>query len=163
MAPGDVLQAAIVHGGVIEGDPAGEVSHRLRPGPIREVLVPGDDTAVLGRFDKELVMEQAHGPAEQLIGGQPEGGRPGQVMKGGLELPGPESVKEHPAVLLGFVEMKLVEERIARMGWVEDFVELGPELLELIRLDERDAGEEAVFLKAVELLPVERGGHPFPG
>ena len=84
-------------------------------------------------------------------------------MKGGLQLPGAESVKEHPAVLFGFVEMKLVEERIARMGWVEDLVELGPELLELIRLEQRDAGEEAVFLKAVELLPVERVVHPFPG
>ena len=69
MAAGDILQAPVLDTGIIQGDPARQVSHRLCPGPVGVVLVPGDDPPMLGGLYKELIMKEPHGPAQQLVGG----------------------------------------------------------------------------------------------
>src|SRR5581483_6020994 len=62
----DVLQTAVFACGIVEANPAGEVSERLGACPVRIVLMPGYDSAVMGGLAKELIVPEAHWPTEQL-------------------------------------------------------------------------------------------------
>jgi hypothetical protein len=53
-----VIQAPVLLSRIIEADPAREVCKRFCPGPIRIVLVPGNNTAVPRRLAKQLVMPE---------------------------------------------------------------------------------------------------------
>ena len=163
MAAGNILQAAVFNGGVIEGDPARQVGHRFRPCPVGVVLVPGYAAAAGGRLDEELVMEETDRSSQQLVGGKAQPGVPEQVMKGGFDLPGAKGMEENPAFLFGFVEMEFIKEGITRMGRIEEPVEFFFQLLQLGGFQEPDAAEKAVLFEAVNLLLCERIGHPLPG
>src|SRR5215469_18178103 len=61
MASSDVMQAAIVAIRIIETDPASQVSKRLSSGPVRVILVPGNNPPVMSGFAEQLVVPEANG------------------------------------------------------------------------------------------------------
>ena len=64
VAAGDVVDAAVVAGAVVEPDPARQVRHRLRPRPIRIILMPGHHAAVMRRFAKQLIVPEPDRPPQ---------------------------------------------------------------------------------------------------
>jgi hypothetical protein len=56
---------------------------------------------------------------------------PEDVVEAGLDTPGAEGVEEDGAGAGGFVEVELVEERVARMGGIHEAGELGAEDFDL--------------------------------
>ena len=98
MAPGDVLQAAIVLSRVVQGHPAGEVLHRRGPGPVVEVLVEAEPrlrAARRRRLAEDLVVEEAAGAPEQLVGRQSEPRAPDQVVEARRQPPGARSLNSY--------------------------------------------------------------------
>ena len=158
---GNVLQAAVIGVCIIERDPAGEVGHGLGPGPVGIVLVPGNKTSMLRWFNKELVVEEPNGPAQQLVGCHAKSGSPGQVMEGWFELPGTECVEEHLALIFSLVEVEFIKEGVVRMAGVNDLVELIAELFKLEGIKNRDPGQEPILFVALYLLPAQGIALPF--
>ena len=76
-------------------------------------------------------------------------------MERWFELPGSERVEEHPVLLLGLVEMKLIEQRMTRMLRVYNLVEFRLELFELGRIENPDPWKKPIFVKVLELLRAE--------
>src|SRR5213080_996602 len=56
MAAGHVMHAAVLARRIVQSDPARQMRHRLRARPVRIILVPGYDSAMMRRFAEELVM-----------------------------------------------------------------------------------------------------------
>lgn len=110
VAAGDVLEASVAGCGIVEADPAGQMSHRLSPRPVGIILVPGDDSAVFGRFAEELVMPEPDGVSQQLRGGNAERRMPEQVVEARRNPPGSQSVKEDAVRIGGLVGVILVPE-----------------------------------------------------
>ncbi len=48
--------------------------HRLRPCPVRVVLVPGDDAAVPRRLAKQLIVPEPRGPSSNCDAGTVKAG-----------------------------------------------------------------------------------------
>ena len=117
--------------------------------------MPGHDAAVLRRLDKELVMEEPNRSSQQLVGCQAKSRGPGQVMEGGLELPGAECVEEHLALIFCFVEVKFVKQGVVRMPGVCHLLELIPQLPKLERIKNWNPGEEPILFEAADLLPAQ--------
>ena len=131
MAAGDIPEAAVLARRVVEPDPAGQVLHRLGAGPIRVVLMPGDDPAVVRRLGEKLVVPEADAAVEQLRRGLQEGGMPQDVVEARVDAPRPERVEQDVATLARFIGVELVEEVVARMGGVHHSRELVPENVDL--------------------------------
>src|SRR5262245_51045553 len=83
-----VVQATVGSRGFIQSDPAGQMGHRLCPGPVRVVLVPGDNATMPGRLAEELVMPEADGSAQELAGRHGEARLPQDVVKPWRNPPG---------------------------------------------------------------------------
>src|SRR5207302_11013797 len=60
LAAGHVMQAAVLARRVVEADPAGEVRDGLCARPVRIVLMPRDDSAMMRRLAEKLVVPEAH-------------------------------------------------------------------------------------------------------
>ena len=83
VAAGDDVHAAVVNGGVVEGDPAGAQIRRPHVIPEGVVLVPGEGRLlVVGRLVDHLVFPHAHGPGHELVR---QGADDGVVDEGGEE------------------------------------------------------------------------------
>jgi len=119
MAGGNVLDAAVLGGGRVEADPAGEVAERLGASPVGVVLVPGDDASVVRWFDEKLIVPEADGAAEELGSGDEEGGVPEQVVEGGADAPSAEGMEEDTGRVGGLVGVVLVKE-VAGMGGIHE-------------------------------------------
>ena len=48
---------------IIETNPASQVGKRLSSGPVRVILVPGNDSPVMSWFAEQLVVPEANGAA----------------------------------------------------------------------------------------------------
>src|SRR5262245_38742166 len=116
MASGNVLQAPVLLGRVVQRYPAREVRHRLRAGPVRVVLVPRDDAAVLRRLAEELIVPETDRALEQLRRGGQERWRPQKIVERGRRAPGAERVEEDRRRVARFVRVVLVEELAPGMG-----------------------------------------------
>src|SRR5436853_4253572 len=103
MASGDVLQTSIFAGGVVEGDPAGQMSEWLSASPVGVILMPSHDTTMVRRLAKELIVPEAHRTIEQLRGANSESSVPEQVMKTGCDAPGAKGMKEYGIWIGGLV------------------------------------------------------------
>ena len=68
MAAGNVIHAAIGGVGIIEANPASEVFHWCSPSPVGVILMPGNDSAMTGRFTEELIVKKAKTLSQQLVG-----------------------------------------------------------------------------------------------
>src|SRR5690242_16606053 len=90
-----VMHTTVRRGRVVKTNPAREVSHRLCSGPIGIILVPCDDTAVMSRFVKDLVVPKTYGTREQLRRGNEECGIPHAVVQTWLQSPCAECMKEN--------------------------------------------------------------------
>ena len=158
---GDVVEAAVVAGAVVEGDPAGEVLHGLRAGPVGVVLVPRDDAAVVRGFAEELIVPEADGAVEELRGGDEECGTPEDIVKCGAGAPGAERVKEDGVGVAGLVGVVLVEELVRGMGWLHEAGELRAQSFDLIVIEDLHAGEETVAVEGLHLFVGETVLLPF--
>lgn len=65
MAAGNVIDAAILFGSVVQSYPTSKMCYRLGPRPIRLVLMPSDKAAIISRLCKYLIVPQSDRPAEQ--------------------------------------------------------------------------------------------------
>src|SRR5947209_802301 len=61
LASGNVMHAAIRARRIIQPDPARQMRHRLCARPVRIVLMPRDDSAVMRWLTEKLVVPEAHG------------------------------------------------------------------------------------------------------
>jgi len=87
VAAGDVLEAAVINGAVVQGDPAGEVLHGLGAGPVGIVLVPGDYAAMMRGLAEELIVPEADSAVEELRCGYEKGGTPEDIVECGAGAP----------------------------------------------------------------------------
>src|SRR2546426_10686066 len=55
MTAGDIVYAAVLARRIVQPDPAGKVGHRQRPRPIRIVLMPGHNAAMMRRLVENLI------------------------------------------------------------------------------------------------------------
>src|SRR5215831_16833074 len=97
MASSDVMQAAIFAIRIIETDPASQVSKRLSSGPVRVILVPGNNSPVMSRFAEKLVVPEANGAAQQLRRGNRDSWVPEQVVKAWRDAPRAERMEQNMA------------------------------------------------------------------
>src|SRR5438874_11900447 len=63
MAASDVMQAAVLAVRIIETNPASQVGKRLSSGPVRVILVPGNNSPVMSGLAEQLVVPEANGAA----------------------------------------------------------------------------------------------------
>ena len=69
MAARYVMNAAILARAIVKPDPTGEMGHRLRPGPIRIILVPGNHATMECGLIKDLIVPETDSAFEELRGG----------------------------------------------------------------------------------------------
>ena len=91
------------------------MGHRLGPRPVRIVLMPGYDAAMLGRFAEQLVVPEPHRAAEQLAGGHRERRMPQQIVKAGRNPPSAQRMEQHGIGIVRFVGVVLVPQFASRM------------------------------------------------
>src|SRR6266850_2463919 len=132
MAAGNIVDAAVVARTLVEADPAGEMGHRLRAGPVRIILVPGDHAAMLRGLAEELIVPKADRAAEELTGRDGERRMPQHVVKAGPNSPRPESVKQDRIGLVRLVRVVLVPQLVPRMLRIEKLDELRSQLFDLL-------------------------------
>ena len=96
MAARCVMHAAVVACRIIKPDPTGEMLHRLCARPVRIVLMPSDNPAVMRRLGKNLVVPETNGAAQQLRGGNEKSRVPKQVVEAGCDAPRPQGMKQDP-------------------------------------------------------------------
>ncbi len=153
MAARDVLQAAVVAGGVVEADPAGQMGHRLRPRPIRVVLVPGDHAAVLGRFAEQLVVPEPHAP--RAVGwrpGEPPAGSRARRGSPRLDPPGAQGMKQHGRRSVDSFEHVLIPEIRAIVPWPGQAQQALPQVGDLLLVEHAHAGQVAILVEERNLL-----------
>src|SRR4051812_24596591 len=155
------MDAAVVARAFIESDPAGEVSHRLGARPVRIVLMPRDDAAMLGGLAKELIVPEANRAAEELTGSDGERGVPQDVVKARPNSPRAEGVEQNRVRLIRFVRVVLVPQFVPRMVWIEELDELGAQLGDLIVGQDADAGQITVLVIESNLVIAESIAVPF--
>jgi hypothetical protein len=137
MASRNVLRASVLLVDVVEGNPARQVGHGLGPGPVREVLVPGDDASDAGRLHEDLVVPEAHRSPQKLACGNEDCWIPEQIVERNGDPPGAESVKDNAAGLPGLVRMPFVEEVRSGMLCVQKRLERVAKELYLIVVEAR--------------------------
>ena len=128
------------------------MGHRLGAGPVRIVLVPGDDAAMLGRLAEELIVPEADRPAEQLAGRHGERRVPEDVVKAGSNSPRAQGVKQHRVGLARFVGVVLVPQLVAGMLGLEELGQLAAQLVDLLVGEDPHAGQIAVLVVEGDLL-----------
>src|SRR6185503_606805 len=98
-----IVHAAVVHRGIIEADPTRQVCHRLRPGPVRVVLMPCYYSTVVRWFEEDLIVPEPYRSLQQLRGRLKKLRIPQHVVKRGSDSPGSQRVKEHSRLIRRFV------------------------------------------------------------
>jgi hypothetical protein len=151
VAAGDVVEAAVLPGGVVETNPASEVREGRGARPVRIILVPGHDASVLRGLAKELVVPEAHRAIEQLRCGNEKRGIPEQIVEAGQNAPGAEGVEEDAVRVGGFIGVVFVKEVAAGMRRVHELLDFGAKDFDLIIGEDTHAGEIAVFAKEGDL------------
>jgi hypothetical protein len=108
---------------------------------------------------------EAHPAAEELAGGNEDRGIPEEVVERGRNAPGAQRVKKNAARFTGLVRVAFVKEVRGGMLRVEKRFELGTQDLDLVVVEDPDAGEKSVAVKGGKLLGGERpsGGAPRAG
>ena len=109
MAAGHVMQTAVRARRIIKANPTGQMRQRLRPRPVRIILMPSDYTAMSSGLAKQLVVPETHGTAQELRRRDGELRMPQNIMKARRDAPRTERVKEFAVSLIGFVAMKFVK------------------------------------------------------
>ena len=167
MAPRHILEAAVVPVAVIERDPAGQVLHRDRPGPIRIILVPGDHPAMPGRLAEKLVVPEPHRPPQELRRRDGDRRVPEQVVEPRLDPPGPEGVEEDRPRVGRLVGVILIPEVSPGVVGLEPLGQLPSKRLHLIVIQDFDPGDVAVLLEEGGLfrgqpVSIQVGARPRP-
>lgn len=152
VAARNVLQTAIVLRAVIESDPASEVRHRLGFSPVRIILMPGHDAAVMGRFAEELIVPHSDRAAQKLCGRDTDGGVPEKIVKPGAQSPGAEGMEENGVRSCRFVGVVFVPEFGADVVRIEESAEFFAKKIDLVIIEDAKAGQIAVYFKEVDLL-----------
>ena len=114
--------------------------------------MPGHHSSVSRWLAEELIVEETHRGAEQLICDHAKPRAVEEVVKRLLDAPPTESMEEHRIWILRLVGMKLVEERIPRMRWIHQARQLLSEDFHLLRLQHRNSRDKSVLLEMTELL-----------
>ena len=70
-------------GRIVKANPAGEMSKRLRSRPIRIVLMPGHDSAMMSRLAEKLVVPESNRSAKKLRCRDRECRMPQEIVKAG--------------------------------------------------------------------------------
>ena len=81
--------------------------------------MPGDDSAVLGRFAEQLVMPEPDGSAQQLRGRDPKRPMPEQIVKTWRNPPRSQGVKQDAVRISGLVGVVLVPEFLSVVFRIE--------------------------------------------
>mmetsp|Transcript_30458 Transcript_30458/g.87426 ORF Transcript_30458/g.87426 Transcript_30458/m.87426 type:complete len:216 (+) Transcript_30458:469-1116(+) len=153
MTARNILQTAVADGCIVQGHPACQMGHWRRPGPIAEVLMKAKPRGALaaGRFAEDLVMQETHRPAQQLVGGEAQPRRPAEVVEGQGDAPG---ARRHEGV-------EGVPEALPGVPRHQQRPDLGRERVALVLRKHRYSGQVAPLLELLELLPAE--GPALPG
>jgi len=162
MASGDIVQASVFGGGIIESEPAGEVLYRTCPCPVGIILMPGYDPAVEGWLIEELIVPEAHGMvAEELAGRHHKGRIPEDIMVAGRDPPGAQGVKNHLGRVGGFVGAEFVIQMMGRVGGIHDLHQFLLQDIDLFFVQQFDIRQIAFGFKKLELFPAEAVSLPF--
>src|SRR5258708_17159712 len=95
MAASDVMHASVITVRIIETNPASQVGNRMGSGPVRVILVPGHNSAVMSGFAEQLVVPEANGAAQQLRRRNSKCRVPEQIVKAWRGAPGAERMEQH--------------------------------------------------------------------
>src|SRR6267142_2051693 len=136
--------------------------HRSGSGPVRIILVPGNNAAVMGGFVKDLVVPKAHCRSEQLRGGHQERRIPKQVVKCRTNTPSTKRMKESSGGVSRFVGIVFVEEFASGMGQVSQSIQFASKSVDLLITQHAYAGEVSVLLIEIDLLIRETILIPLP-
>src|SRR5438067_6927401 len=115
MTAWNIMDATVFPRRIVEANPARQMRHRLRPLPVRIVLMPGDHPAMMWRLYEKLIVPKPHRATEQLRCRHQERGIPKQVMKRRRNAPRTKSMKKHRCRIRRFIRVKFVEEIVTWM------------------------------------------------
>src|SRR4051794_10573799 len=107
------------------------MGHRLRSGPVRIILVPEHNAAMMCRLVEDLIVPEAHRTADQLRRRHREAGMPEDVMQTRQNTPRTESVEEDLVRIRGLVRVELIEQAIAWMAWINEVEHFAAEHFDL--------------------------------
>src|SRR5450755_4332644 len=103
MTPCNVLQAPVLADRIVQANPACEMSQRLSSRPIRIVLMPGHDSAVMSRLAEKLVVPEPNRSAKKLRRRNCERRMPQEIVKTGRDPPCAEGMEQHVIRIAGLV------------------------------------------------------------
>ena len=163
VAAGDVVKTAVFLIGIIEANPAGEVSHRLGPRPIRKILMPCHHAAVLGGLAEELIVEEPEIVTEQLPRWHEKARVPQNIMKRPPHSPSAERVKEHSVGIVRFVAVIFVKQLAPVMLRIGHLRQFPAQHFNLSLLQQPYARYVAVFHEMRHLIRAQLMRRPFLG
>ena len=152
VAAGHIVQAAVVAGSVVQGDPTGQMGHGPSASPVGVVLVPGDHAAMPGRFAKELIVPEADCPAQQLRRGDGEGRVPEQIVEPRRDPPRAQGVEQDRVRIARFVGVVLVEQLVAGLRRTGKAFELCAKHVHLVVVQKANARQIALPMVELHLL-----------
>jgi len=114
--------------------------------------MPRDHSAMVRGFAEKLIVPETYRPSEQLRRRHQESRVPKQVVKTWRDAPRAQGMKEHCFRIGGFIGMKFVKEVMARMIWIDQLHEFGAQRLNLIVIQDANAGEVAISVKELDLI-----------
>src|SRR6266550_261223 len=127
------------------------MSHRPRPGPIRVILMPGNDTTVMRRFVKNLVVPKTNGRAKKLRSGKQERWIPQQIVKSWRDTPSAQRMKQNCVRIGRFIAVVFVEQFTSLSIGVQKSVKFGAQNFNLPVVQQANAGEITVFRVKLDL------------
>ncbi len=88
------MHTTVVVCAIVESYPARQMRHGLCASPVRIVLMPRHDTAMMRRFAEQLVVPKSDGPIQQLASRNGDGWVPEQIVKRLTNSPGTQRMKQ---------------------------------------------------------------------
>src|ERR1700722_8457567 len=139
MTAGNVLQTPVLMGRIVKANPAGEMSQRLCSRPVRIVLMPGHDTAMMSRLAEELVMPEPNRSAKKLRCRDGECRMPEEIVKTGRYPPCAQGMKQHVIGVTGLVGVIFVKQVSLFDPCVKQSSQFAPEHFYLFVRQDADA------------------------
>src|SRR5882724_1000092 len=157
----NIMHAAIVTSRVVQSYPAAKVCHRLRPGPVRVILMPGYATTMKRRLAEELIVPETDRPFKQLRRRHGERRVPQQIVKRRRDPPRAQRVKERSRRVRRFIRVIFVEQVISLLRRIDERRELLSQYLDLFMAQHSDARDVAVFFVERDLVVAQAKGRQF--
>lgn len=156
MAPSNVLQAPILTGRIVQANPAGEMSQRLSSRPIRVVLMPGHDAAMMSRLAKKLVVPEPNRSTQKLRCRDRERRMPQEIVKTRRYAPCAQGMEQHMIRIAGLVRVVFVKQVSIFASCVEQSRQFVLEHFYLFIRQDADSFQVSILMKKLYLLCAER-------